>query len=155
MTGFTKAGLNHTEARTAEQKNLMAQIEADGVCPFCEEHFRQYHPKPIIKESPSWFFTENMSPYAGATHHYIFVYKPAHIRFPSELTTAARIELFDLVDWAVQEYDIPGGSFFMRFGDGSYNGSSVEHLHGHLISGEEKGDGTEGLKVKLSYKKAI
>jgi len=152
MTGFTPAGLNHNEARTPEQKTLMAQIEKDGVCPFCEAKFRQYHPKPILKETPSWFFTENMSPYEGATQHYIFVYKTAHIRFPSELTLEARIELFDLIDWAVAEYKIPGGSFFMRFGAGGYNGSSVEHLHGQLISGVEKGDGTEGLKVKLAYK---
>jgi diadenosine tetraphosphate (Ap4A) HIT family hydrolase len=151
--GFSDAGLDHKEARTEEQKKLMAEIEADGVCPFCEAHFRKYHPKPILKETVSWFFTENMSPYEGTTHHYIFVYKPTHIRFPSELTAEARVELFDLIDWAVKEYHIPGGGFFMRFGEGGYNGSSVEHLHGHLISGVEKSEETEGLKVKLSYKK--
>ena len=153
MTGYTKAGLNHNEARTEEQKSLMAKIEADGVCPFCEEHFRQYHPKPILKETTSWFFTENMSPYEGTTQHFIFVYKPSHIRFPSELSTEARAELFNLIDWAIEEYEIQGGSFFMRFGEGGYTGSSVEHLHAHLISGEEKSNDTEGLKVKLSYKK--
>lgn len=152
MSFTPDAGLDHKEARTEEQKKLMSQIEADGVCPFCEAHFRKYHPKPIIKETDSWFFTENMSPYVGTTHHYIFVYKPAHIRFPFEISVEARVELFDLIDWAVKEYDIPGGGFFMRFGEGGYNGSSVEHLHGHLISGVAKGDGTEGLKVKLAYK---
>lgn len=150
---FSQAGLDHKEARTDEQKALMAKIEADGVCPFCEAHFRQYHPKPILKETASWFVTENMSPYEGTTQHYIFVYKPAHITLPSDLTPESRIELFDLVDWVIATYNIPGGSFFMRFGEGGYNGSSVEHLHGHLISGVAKGDDTEGLKVKLSYKK--
>jgi diadenosine tetraphosphate (Ap4A) HIT family hydrolase len=152
MTGFSKAGLNHDEARTLEQKELMAKIEADGVCPFCEEHFRTYHPKPILKETDFWFFTENMSPYDGTTHHYIFVYKQTHIRFPSELSAEARVELFDLIDWAINKYDIPGGSFFMRFGDGTYNGSSVEHLHGHLISGIQKSETSEGVRVKLAYK---
>lgn len=147
------AGLNHNQARTDEQKNLMAQIEADGVCPFCEAHFRQYHPKPILKETTSWFLTENMSPYEGTAHHYIFVYKPKHITLPSELSREGRIELFDLIDWAVKEFNIPGGAFFMRFGDGDYNGSSVEHLHGQLLSGVKKGDDSEGLRVKLSYKK--
>jgi diadenosine tetraphosphate (Ap4A) HIT family hydrolase len=96
-----------------------------------------------------------MSPYEGTTHHYIFVYKPSHITLPSELSPESRIELFDLIDWAVQEFNIPGGSFFMRFGNSDFNGSSVEHLHGHLISGTKKGDGSEGLKVKLSYKKIV
>lgn len=151
--GFSKAGLNHHEARTEEQKRLMEQIEADGVCPFCAEHFRAYHPKPIIRETDHWFLTENMSPYGGTAHHYIFVYKPAHICFPSEMTADARIELFELVDWTIREHNIPGGSFFMRFGAGDYNGSSVEHLHAHLISGASNEGDTEGLKVKLAYKR--
>ena len=150
---YSKAGLNHSEARTDEQKKLMNQIEEDGVCPFCQEHFRKYHPKPILKETDYWFLTENMSPYEGTSHHYIFVYKPTHITLPSELTNESRIELFDLIDFTIKEYDIPGGAFFIRLGEGDYNGSSVEHLHGHLISGVSKGDDTEGLRVKLGFKK--
>lgn len=153
MKGFTKAGLNHHHARTEEQKKLMAEIEDDGVCPFCEEHFRKYHPKPILKETDSWFFTENMSPYEGTSHHYIFVYKPKHIAVTDDLTPESQVELFELINWATKTYDIPGGSFFMRFGNGDYNGSSVEHLHGHLISGVKKADDAEGLRVKLGYKK--
>jgi len=150
---FSKAGLDHAEVRTEEQKALMARIEEDGVCPFCEAYFRKYHPKPIIKETTSWFFTENMSPYEGTVNHFIFVYKPAHIRTTKELSMEARIELFDLIDWAIAEYNIPGASFFMRMGEGGYTGGSVEHLHAHLLVGTKKSENTEGLKVKLGYKK--
>lgn len=153
MNGFSKAGLDHGNARTKEQRELMSQIEVDGVCPFCQEHFRKYHPKPIIKETDSWFFTENMSPYVGTTKHFILVYKPSHVISPTEITKESRSELFELIDWAIQEYDISGGSFFMRFGEGGYNGSSVEHLHAQLIVGVKKSEDTEGLKVKLGYKK--
>lgn len=153
MAIFSKAGLNHDEARTEEQKKLMAQIEEDGVCPFCEAHFRKYHPKPILKETDYWFFTENMSPYEGTTKHFLFVYKKAHVTSPSEITKESRSELFELIDSAITEYDIVGGSFFMRFGEGGFNGSSVEHLHAQLIVGVKKGDDTESLKVKLGYKK--
>ena len=153
MNDFSKAGLNHSEARTDEQKELMKKIEHDGVCPFCVAHFREYHPKPIIKETDSWFFTENMSPYEGTTQHFLFVYKPAHVTSPSEITRESSAELFELIQWAIREYNIVGGSFFMRFGEGGYNGSSVEHLHAQLIVGEKMGSDTEGLKVKLGYKK--
>jgi diadenosine tetraphosphate (Ap4A) HIT family hydrolase len=152
--GYTdKAGLNHEEARTMKQKELMAKIEEDGVCPFCADHFRQYHPKPIIKETDYWFFTENMSPYEGTIHHFLIVYKPEHVNMPNELAPEAHADLFDLVNWATKEYDIVGGSLFMRFGNGSYNGSSVKHLHAQLLTGIQKGDDTEGIKVKLGYKK--
>jgi len=143
------SGLNLENARTPEQQALMERIVADGVCPFCAEHFRTYHPKPILKETDYWFFTENMSPYAGTKHHFIFVYKPSHVSVPSELPPEALADLFALMAEAVQEYQIPGGSFVMRFGDHRYTGGSVEHLHTHLLQGDADAPGHEPVRVKL------
>lgn len=154
MTGFTKAGLDHSEARTEEQKKLMEKIESDGVCPFCKENFTKYHPKPIIKETEYWFVTTNMSPYEGTTQHFLFVYKPGHILSPGDMTQEAAAELMTLVSEHVTSFDMKGGAFFMRFGEGGYSGSSVEHLHAQLIVGVHKDEHTESLKVKLGFKKA-
>ena len=148
----SKAGLNHENARTEEQKNLMARIEADGVCPFCAEHFTTYHPKPIIRETDFWFVTENMSPYEGTKLHFIFVYKPSHISALDQISPEAGIDLFTLLAWVTQEYKIEGGSFFMRFGDTTYNGSSVEHLHAQLITGTTEAVGHDAIRVKLGWK---
>lgn len=153
MNNFSKAGLDHSEARTDEQRELMKKIEEDGVCPFCAEYFTKYHPKPIIKETASWFLTENMSPYEGTKHHFLFVYKTSHATKPTEVTDGGQAELFSLMNWAIEEYNIEGGSFFMRFGGGGYTGSSVEHLHAHLLVGAERTESSEGLRVKLGYKK--
>lgn len=152
MSGFSNAGFDHKNARTEEQKRLMEKIEADGVCSFCYEHFTQYHPNPIIKENTSWLLTTNMSPYEGTTHHFFFVYKTGHKRYPHEMTRDEHADLFELVSWVIQEHNIIGGSFFMRFGEAGWNGSSVEHLHAHLIVGSRESETTEGLKVKLAYK---
>jgi diadenosine tetraphosphate (Ap4A) HIT family hydrolase len=127
----------------------MAKIAADGVCPFCAEYFRKYHPKPIVKETDFWFVTENISPYIGTKYHFIFVYKPKHITKPSEFVPGTAEDLFTLVNQLVEENQIPGGSFFMRFGDTRYNGSSVEHLHGQLIMGDVDAPGHEKVRVKL------
>lgn len=148
----SNAGLNHTEARTEEQKHLMAQIEADGVCPFCAEHFRTYHPKPILMETEYWFVTENMSPYEGTSHHFIFVYKPAHTSSPKDISPLGAQDLFALISSLTDTYHIDGGSFFMRFGDMAWNGSSVEHLHAQLIVGKKKDTNAEALRVKLGWK---
>ena len=152
---FSNAGLDHNEARTPEQKELMAQIEADGVCPFCAEHFKKYHPKPILKETDYWFATENMSPYEGTTHHFIFVYKLKHTNALQDISAEASTDLHRLAAELCAEFNVKGGGLFMRFGAGGYNGSSVEHLHAQLITGVEKSETTEGLKVKLGYKAAI
>jgi diadenosine tetraphosphate (Ap4A) HIT family hydrolase len=148
----SKAKLNHDNARTDEQKKLMAQIEADGVCPFCAEHFKKYHPKPILKETDYWFVTENMSPYEGTSHHFIFVYKPAHISRPKDIMSEATHDLFALVSEITERHHIEGGSFFMRFGNMEWNGSSVEHLHAQLIVGKKKDETAEALRVKLGWK---
>jgi len=139
-------------ARTKFQRDTLERIKKDGVCPFCPEYFKTYHTKPILKETDSWFLTTNFAPYEGAVHHFLFVYKPSHINTPSEMTNESKIELFDLVEEITKEYKLKGGSIFMRFGDGSINGSSVEHLHAHVIIGVKKTENTEGLKVKLGYK---
>lgn len=141
--------LNHDNARTPEQKELMEKIEQDGVCPFCAEYFKKYHPKPIFKETDYWFFTENMSPYEGTKHHFIFVYKPAHATSLSDIPSEAFADLHQLMTEAVAEYKIPGGSFFMRFGDQKYNGSSVAHLHAQLLMGDADAPGHEKVRVKL------
>jgi ATP adenylyltransferase len=143
------SGLNMQNARTPEQIALMQKIVDDGVCPFCAEHFKKYHPKPVLRETSYWFFTENMSPYASTKYHFIFVYKPAHVTKLSEVTPEALIDLFSLMAWAVDEYQIPGGSFFMRFGDTRYTGSSVEHLHAHLLMGDKDTPDHEPVRVKL------
>ena len=145
--------LNHKNARTEEQKRVMAQIEADGVCPFCAEHFTTYHPKPILKETDFWFVTENMSPYDGTRLHFIFVYKPSHIISPKEMVPGALDDLLNCINWIVDENSVPGGSFFMRFGDPTYTGGSVDHLHAQFIVGEQESGQTEPIRVKLGHKK--
>lgn len=146
---MTDNHLNFDHARSPEQIALMEKIKADGVCPFCKEHFAKYHPRPIIKETENWFLTTNMNPYEGTKHHFLFVYKPSHISFPHDMIPEARVELFDLVDFIITEYHIPGGSFFMRFGDTRYTGSSVQHLHGHLIQGDIDAPDHQPVRVKL------
>tara|TARA_B100000745_G_scaffold297064_1_gene243402 strand:- start:1963 stop:2436 length:474 start_codon:yes stop_codon:yes gene_type:complete len=140
-------------ARTDLQKETMARIEADGVCPFCAEHFETYHTEPVLKKTKNWILTTNFSPYGDgkAQHHFLFVYNAGHINKPGEMTDDARIELFDLVDELSTKHNLEGGSILMRFGDGKINGSSVEHLHAHLIVGQRQDENTKGLKVKVGY----
>lgn len=140
-------------ARSDWQKEVMEKIKADGVCPFCGENFLKYHTKPIIEETEHWIITENFEPYEGSRFHYLFVYKAAHINTPGEMTPESQIELFKIIDRLTKDNQIVGGSILMRFGDGEVNGSSVEHLHAHLVVGEKRSEDTEALKVKLGYKK--
>jgi diadenosine tetraphosphate (Ap4A) HIT family hydrolase len=141
--------LRMENARTPEQKELMERIQKDGVCPFCAEHFKKYHPKPVLRESNFWFVTENISPYTGTKHHFILVYKPEHATSLEELSPEAFSDLLSLMQVTVREFKIPGGSFFMRFGDTKYTGSSVAHLHAHVLMGDADSPDHEAVRVKL------
>jgi diadenosine tetraphosphate (Ap4A) HIT family hydrolase len=146
------AHLNLDNARTPEQKALMEKIIADGVCPFCAENFQKYHPKPVLKETDYWFFTENMSPYAGTKHHFLLVYKPAHINSPAEMLPEAWADLQTVIQWALGEFKMEGGTFAMRFGTAKKYSNSVMHLHAHLI--EPNVDDPEHAGVKFPVSKA-
>ncbi len=140
-------------ARGEKQREILEKINTDGVCPFCTENFLKYHTEPIIKETDSWIVTYNFNPYDGSRYHFLFVYKTSHIDKPRDMTPLARVELFDLVEELCQHYNIEGGSILMRFGDKKITGSSVHHLHAHLVVGESKDAGGDSLKVTLGYKK--
>jgi galactose-1-phosphate uridylyltransferase len=90
-----------------------------------------------------------MNPYKNTKHHFILVYKPAHITTPAELPAEALVDLFALINSAITEYKFPGGSFFMRFGETRYNGSSVAHLHAQLLMGDADSPEHEPVRVKL------
>lgn len=144
--------LDFNHARTPEQIEIMKKIVEDGVCPFC--HFAAYHPKPIIKETKWWYLSENMSPYVGTRIHLMLVYKK-HATLTSEIDPEAAKELFSLIGWAEKEYQMVGGSFFVRFGQSEYTGGSVDHYHVQMLVGNAKGTDAkyDKLKVKLGYKK--
>ncbi len=144
--------LNH--ARNDEQKKLMEQIKEDGVCPFCPDHLRTYHPRPIIEETDHWFVTTNMNPYEGTSLHLLFILK-RHITKPSEMIAEETVDLFKLIGEIEKKEILPAGAILLRFGDTAYTGGSVDHFHAHLLSYPAKHGEGESVKVKVGYKNKI
>jgi diadenosine tetraphosphate (Ap4A) HIT family hydrolase len=137
-----------SNVREDSQRTVMEQIATHGVCPFCMENFTRYHKQPILREDEHWVLTPSQWPYKNTQHHFMLVAK-RHIESLDELSPAAMAELLEHFQWAVKEYEMPGGSFFMRFGNMRYNGSSVAHLHAQLLMGHEDAHGDEAVRVKL------
>lgn len=136
--------------RTA-YRDLLKKIEKDGVCPFCPAYF-VHHPKPILFNGKHWLITENIAPYEGTRLHFLLLHKK-HAEHLDQITPAAWNELRALVSKTVKKFKMPGGSFFMRFGDTKYTGASVAHLHAQLLMGRAQSAKTEKIKVTLGHKK--
>lgn len=127
-------------ARTTEYREQLEEIAAEGVCPFCLEHFR-WHPHPILRQGEYWFATRIRDNYQNAKVHFLIILI-SHKEHITDLSPAEWGELGEMVSWLSLEDNLPGGGlaidprFAMRFGPTEYTGASVQHLHAHLIQPE-------------------
>ncbi|MCR4278415.1 MAG: hypothetical protein NUV81_00735 [bacterium] len=141
--------------RREDQRGVMEEIEKEGHCPFCVENLQKYHKNPILEEGEFWFLTENQWPYEKIKHQLLAIHK-THIEHISELDPMAGAELIRMFSEESKKRGIEGGGVAIRFGsspDGNY-GSSVLHLHAHLIEPDLKALGeTEAWKFKFGQPK--
>lgn len=127
-TGF----VDMDNARLDEQRQVMQKIIEEGHCPFCLENLTQYHKKPILKDGTYWIVTENQWPYDNVKMQLLAISK-THAETLSELDPAAGEELFRFFSEIIEENNVPGGGFAMRFGDTNYSAGTVKHLHAQFI----------------------
>jgi diadenosine tetraphosphate (Ap4A) HIT family hydrolase len=149
-----------SNARSDAQRAVMKEIEDRRECPFCIENLTKYHKNPILKEGKFWLLTENQWPYDKVKNQLLAIYK-THIEHLTEMDPEAGAELISMFAEEAKERSIEGGGIAIRFGsspDGNY-GSSVLHIHAHLIEPDLKALGeTEAWKFKFgqpkNYRKA-
>jgi diadenosine tetraphosphate (Ap4A) HIT family hydrolase len=153
--------VNLENIRRDDQKKVMEEIASNNHCPFCSENLNKYHKNPILKEGKYWLLTDNQWPYEKVKHQLLAIHKK-HIEHISEMEPEAAAELISLFKEVVTKRKIPGGGIAIRFGTnpdkGSY-GSSVAHIHAHLIEQDLEALGpNETWKFKFgqpkNYKKS-
>lgn len=139
--------VNTRFAKSESYLRVLEEIKGKGKCPFCPKNFH-YHKKPILKTIGNWFITENSWPYHGTKHHFLII-GTQHIEHITGLKGADIKEIFSLATWATETFHIKGGALTMRFGDTDYTGSSVAHLHAHLIVPKIKPRQTTAVTVNF------
>ncbi|MDO8183728.1 MAG: HIT domain-containing protein [bacterium] len=144
--------INSIHSRRGKYAKLLKQIEQDGVCPLCPKYLSKYHQKPIIKTGKYWLLTENQNPYEGLKYHFLVIHKKHKVNL-TDLKSTDFSDLLNLFSWATKKYKLPAGSILLRFGDGHYNGASVNHLHAHLMTGGPYKKGKKKIKIKVAYQK--
>lgn len=118
-------------AKGGRYKKVMDAIVRARVCPLCPKTMR-WHTKPILKRASGWLITENFNAYRNTQHHLILVRERHAERF-QQLTAKDWAAVSSLVRWALPRFKIKGGGLTLRFGDTTYTGATVAHLHFHLI----------------------
>jgi dihydrofolate reductase len=120
--------------RTDDQKLAMYEILDLEICPFCPENRRRWHLKDDAWSGIHWVASENMWPYPwakdGGVHMILFL--KHHVENAAQIPPGAWEELGTIVKEMESRFDIPGGGLFMRFGDCSWTGATIRHIHAHI-----------------------
>lgn len=133
-------------ARHGEQLRRMEDLERDGVCTFCPEHFAAFSREPVELTGEHWYVTKNDFPYQGTQAHYLIV-SNLHVRSFDELPDEAGAELWALKRELKQRLSPLAVATVERSGDMRYNGGSVAHLHVHFVALDENPESTVRFKV--------
>lgn len=135
--------------RNEHQKAIYKKIEDAGIDPFSLEHFQKNHPHPILFENNSWFVTQNAFPYENTSLHILLVHKD-FITSIEEISNTAWLDLQQSINYCITNFNLKSGGFFMRFGDTSKTGSSVTHLHAHIIVSGGQMNERKSMYIKVS-----
>jgi diadenosine tetraphosphate (Ap4A) HIT family hydrolase len=135
--------------RTPEQREIYEKIDREGFDPFSLEHFQKNHPHPIFFENDSWFATLNAFPYTNTSLHILLIHKE-FITSLEEISQKAWVDLQETINFCIKKYGLNSGSFFMRFGDTTKTGSTVTHLHAHILVSDGSSDERRSMYVAIS-----
>lgn len=125
-------------ARTKEQFDAMQATVGKGICPFCPPYNWKY---PAIKEGKYWILKPNDFPYKHTSHHLVLLLKEhGNENDVAPVNAEAWAEFGEMVQWAIKEYNLPGGGIVIRFGHPDYNASTIRHLHAHIQVGDLTGN---------------
>ena len=141
-------------ARTRARRDYadaLAEIAADGLCPFCEEHLSRYHKKPILFGDAHWLVTENAWPYDGMRHQFLVIAR-RHVERAEDLAPAAWEALGAAYRRLVGHYRLAGATLFLRSGLTDVTGASVAHLHAQVTSGDRRRPDSELIRALVGFK---
>lgn len=136
-------------ARTEEYRKQLAEIQATGVCPFCPDNFK-WHPHRVWRNTRYWRLTPIRENYPNAKLHLLIIVN-RHVTHISDLLIEEWADLRDLITWACSKHKIDGGGLAMRFGPTEMTGSSVAHLHAHLIVPETNEETDRAIPVSFPF----
>jgi ATP adenylyltransferase len=120
-------------ARTDAQRLYMEELQAEGICIFCPEHFEHYHREPIEHSGEHWYVTKNDFPYPGTVAHYLIV-PHLHVASFHELPDEAGAELWAMKRLLKSWLEPLAVATIERSGVKELSGSSVAHLHTHFVA---------------------
>lgn len=146
-----------SNAREKQQQEIMEELAQTGECFLCLPVITRIVTKyPNVSSAPLyegnyWFIKNNDFPYKGTELHILIVPK-RHVTKIEDLSIEEFLELKNMIGFVNMKYGVRGASLFVRYGDMSYTGATLSHIHFHLIHGIAKHADSEAIKPTLGYR---
>jgi ATP adenylyltransferase len=136
-------------ARGADQRQRMVDLEKAGICIFCPQHLGKELlgevSNEVIFRLGGWALVKNKYPYPGALHHFMLVPRE-HVGSALDLSGKAKIEYWDALERTVQEYGLTYWGEGSRNGEPAHTGATIRHYHVQLVVADPD---YEGEPVRL------
>ena len=145
-----------SNAREGKQRLIMEELAVTGECFLCQDvilRVAEKYPGVAslpIHEGKHWFIKHNDFPYQGTKLHVLIVPK-RHVTNIEDLEIWEFVELKEMVAWVNTTFAVVGASMILRYGETSYTGATLTHLHFHIFHGVKWHENCEAIKPKLGY----
>lgn len=122
-------------ARHQEQLDIMLQMEAADKDPMAEENVDQ-EAQPTLFRTKYWYVSNNRYPRPGSEISFLIV-AAGPVYEIEDISPEMWLDLQQIWQRLVKEYNVTGGGICMRFGDPAKSGASLTRLHAHIIMPED------------------
>ena len=145
-----------SNTREEKQREIMEHLAVTGGCFLCMDVISEIVKKyPDVSTGPIHegkylFVKKNDFPYKGTRLHLLVVPK-RHVMTLEDLFPEEFLEVQEMLAWINKTFDVQGASVFLRYGDMSYTGATLSHLHFHVLHGVAKHSTSESIRPKLGY----
>lgn len=118
-------------ARAQDQLDVMMKTEAAGIDPIALENIDQEKQK-ILFVANHWFVAENRYPREGSEKHLLIIAKDPMYAV-EDIEPEAWVELLEVWRRTIEEQQLDGAGFCLRFGNPEKSGASLKRLHVNVI----------------------
>lgn len=126
-------------ARNPHQRKIIEDFLAQGKDPFSRENVEKIHDgngnyNQITYEHPDWYTMPCLWPLKKSSTHQMVILQRNDVSSLEQLVQGEFSSLLQTILHLKNQHRLTAGAFCMRFGKPTVAGTTVTHLHGHLIS---------------------
>ena len=136
-------------ARTAGQLAEMRRLDAAGICLFCPDALARHARQRILLRTRHWAVTPNEFPYQGTSLHLLLV-PDQHAGDLLELSADVRQDFWEALGAVARGHKLSHYGLGVRNGDCRYTGATIEHVHAHVLVGDDDAAETPPVRMRFS-----